>query len=265
MKTKQIVDLAIKRHDLDAAHFQNTYLKKDNAHLSTRENVFLKGRALVLDELTMLLNQLPKGSKVLDVGCGTAHLTKWIKDHVFEVYGIEPSLEMFNYAVANFPDIEIKQGISSEIPYPDQSFDLIVAFEVMRYLDKTENNNSYKEFNRVLKPNGIFFVTHVNKYSTDLYFIFHNIKAVYSKIRNLTHHFCNFTTSGEQEKVIKSYGFREVKTIGRFMGTNRIAYKLGNGFGNLYYSLMSKIFGNQRFEQSFYKNATAHLIVIATK
>ena len=112
MKTKQIVDLAIKRHDLDAAHFQNTYLKKDNAHLSTRENVFLKGRALVLDELTMLLNQLPKGSKVLDVGCGTAHLTKWIKDQGFEVYGIEPSLEMFNYAVANFPDIKIKQGIS---------------------------------------------------------------------------------------------------------------------------------------------------------
>ncbi|MBK7221752.1 MAG: class I SAM-dependent methyltransferase [Saprospiraceae bacterium] len=137
MKTKQIVDLAIKRHDLDAAHFQNTYLKKDNAKLSTRENVFLKGRALVLDELSMLLNELPKGSKVLDVGCGTAHLTKWIKDQGFEVYGIEPSLEMFNYAVANFPDIKIKQGISSEIPYPDQSFDLIVVFEVLRYLDKT--------------------------------------------------------------------------------------------------------------------------------
>jgi ubiquinone/menaquinone biosynthesis C-methylase UbiE len=265
MKTEQIVDLAIKRHDIDASHFQNTYLKKGNSNLSPKENVFLKGRKLVLDELSIVLSQLPKGSKILDVGCGTAHLTHWIQQQGFEVYGIEPSLEMFNFAVSNFPDLEIKQGISSKIPYPDQHFDLIVAFEVLRYLDKAENNKTFGEFNRVLKKDGSFFITQVNLYATDLYYFFHKVKSVYCKMRNQTHHFCNFTTAAEQEKTIQKYGFKSVRTIGRFMASTRLAFKFGNGFGNFYYSLMEKMFGSQRFENSFYKNFTAHLIVIAKK
>ena len=44
-----------------------------------------------------------------------------------------------------------------------------------------------------------------------------------------------------------------------------IGYKFGKNIGNFYNSFMKKIFGNQRFSKSFYKNFTAHLIVIAEK
>lgn len=264
MNSTKITQLAIKRHDIDASHFQETYSKPDQT-LSKRETVFLYGRKLVLDELSLILDKLPKGSKVLDVGCGTAHLTNWIKEKGFEVYGIEPSHEMYHYAKSNFPEIEIKQAISSKIPYPDNHFDLIVAFEVLRYLDKEENRKTFKEFHRILKPKGEFFITQVNLFSSDFYFVFHTLKSIFCKITKTTHHHCNFTTSSRQIKEVENTGFSHVKTIGRFIGSIRIFYKLSKKAGDIYSSLMEKIFKNQRFSKSFHKNLAGHLIVIGKK
>jgi ubiquinone/menaquinone biosynthesis C-methylase UbiE len=263
MESADITKLAIKRHDIDASHFQHAYSKSDE--LSKRETVFLYGRKLVLDELLILLDQLPKGSKILDVGCGTAHLTQWIREKGFNVYGIEPSDEMYQYAKLNFPDIEIKQAISSKIPYPDNYFDLIVAFEVLRYLDKAENRKSFHEFHRVLKSNGQFFITQVNRFSTDFYFIFHNLKSLTSKLTKQVHHHCNFTTSNEQIKEIKKAQFSEVKTVGRFFASIRISYKFGKKIGNVYAALIERFSKGQRFLKSFRKNFTGHLIIIARK
>lgn len=191
------------------------------------------------------------------MGCGTAHLTNWIKGKGFEVYGIEPSNEMYHYAKLNFPDIEIKQAISSQIPYPDNYVDLIVAFEVLRYLDKKENWKTFLEFRRVLKPKGQSFVTQVNLFSTDFYFIFHHLKALLCKLTKTTHHHCNFTTSSRQIKEVEKAEFSQVKTVGRFIGSIRIFYKFGKKTGDIYARLMEKLYKNQRFSKSFHKNLTS--------
>ena len=261
MNTQQIRDLAIERHNIDANHFQDTYKGLNN---SRKSKVFLYGRNMVLEELELLLKSIPKGSRVLDVGCGTAHLTNWIKEKGFEVYGIEPSQKMYDLAVTNFPEIEIKKGISSDIPYPDNYFDLIVCFEVMRYLDKKENIASYKEIYRVLIRNGSFFVTQVNLFSTDFYFIFHHLKRMYCKITNTIHHHCNFTTPPAQRSIVENIGFSNVRTIGRMHGSIRLFYKFGNSIGDAYKRMMSKLF-NQKFDKSFHKSLAGHLIVIGTK
>ena len=265
MNTEQITKLAIQRHDIDAKDFQKVYLTQSKDQLNKREAAFLAGRSLVIEELQLMLANIPKGSKILDVGCGTAHLTHWIKQQGYEVYGIEPSNEMYHFASTNFPDIEIKKAISSNIPYPDGFFSLVVAFEVLRYLDPKENDKTFKEFRRVLQPNGYFFITQVNLFCTDAYFIFHNIKAKLYSIKNKVHHFCNFTTPAEQEQFIKNAGFSEVNTIGRFSGFNRLLYRISSKTGDLYYNLANRIYNKQRFEQGISKYTAAHLIVIAKK
>ncbi|MEP7250745.1 MAG: class I SAM-dependent methyltransferase [Ginsengibacter sp.] len=261
MKTEQIRDLAIKRHNIDANHFQDTYRGLNN---SRKSKVFLYGRNMVLEELDALLKKIPVGSKILDIGCGTAHLTNWIKEKGFQVYGLEPSKNMYNYAIQNFPDIEIKKGISSELPYPENFFDMIVAFEVLRYLDKSENIATYKEIYRVLKPKGCFFVTQVNLFSTDFYFIFHKLKGAYCNFLNKTHHHCNFTTPSMQEKIVKKVGFSDVTTIGRMSGSIRFFYKFGNRVGDLYRKFFSKI-TKQRFTKASNKVFAGHLLVVGTK
>src|SRR5690349_3372612 len=145
MNTEQIRDLAIKRHDLDAQYFQEMY---SGAKGLPKSEVFLYGRNMIVEELEAILQSVPPGGRILDVGCGTGHLTDWIKNKGYDVYGIEPSEEMYQYAVNNFPFIDFKKGISSCLPYENEYFDLVLAIEVLRYLNDEENNATYNEFYR---------------------------------------------------------------------------------------------------------------------
>lgn len=260
MNTQQIRDLAIKRHNIDANHFQDTYSGLDN---SLRSKVFLYGRNMVLEELEALLKTYPAGSKILDIGCGTAHLTNWIREKGYNVYGLEPSQQMYAHAKSNFPDIDISQGISSDLPYEDNFFDLIVSFEVMRYLDRKENEETYKEMFRVLKNGGSFFLTQVNLFSSDGYFFFHKLKSIYSKITGKTHHHCNFTTPARQEAVAAAAGFSNIKTVGRMSGSVRLFYKFGNVVGDAYKKFISR-FGKQRLTTAR-KAFAGHLVVTGIK
>lgn len=260
MNTEEIRNIAIKRHDIDADDFQAAY-SSDTAAFKNL-NVFRYGRDMIIEELELILSTLPKGSKVLDVGCGTAHLTKWIQDKGFEVYGIEPSEKMLALAKKNFPGMELKQAISSDIPYTANYFDLVIAIEVLRYLDEKENISTLKEFNRVLKNGGSFFVTQVNLFSTDFYFVFHHLKGFFRK-KDQYHPHCNFTTFFRQQKIARLAGFTDIKTVGRMAGSLRVFYKFDNAVGNLCKNVAEKL-GRQR-RTSFFKLFAGHLIVMGKK
>jgi ubiquinone/menaquinone biosynthesis C-methylase UbiE len=257
------VNLAIKRHDIDAPHFQAVYSKQEK-DLNKQEKAFLTGRQLVLKELEEMLRGVPAGAKVLDIGCGTAHLSNWIREKGYEVYGLEPSDEMYNYAQMNFPDINIEKGISSQLPYKDCFFDFVVAFEVLRYLDAAENKKTYSEIYRVLKKDGTFFLTQVNRYSTDLYFFYYHIKDFYSNLLHKVHHYCNFTSSAREIQLAGDAGFSTVHITGVLNGSIRLAYKLNKRLGDFWLNLSEKNF-SQRTENTRLANFKAHLLVTGKK
>lgn len=261
MNTEEVRSLAIKRHDLDADYFQSVY---SGSLKSSQSEVFLYGRNMIMEELEIVLQSIPKGSKILDVGCGTGHLTNWLKEKGYDVFGLEPSEEMYKYAVKNFPGIDFKKGISSSLPYDDNFFDIVIAIEVLRYLSPEDNEFSYKEFKRVLKKDGVCFVTQVNLFSTDGYYFFYKLKGIKERIRNKAYQYCNFTTPTQQEQILKSLGFTEVRTIGRMVGFVRIFYKLGIVMGRKL-GKMVKALSEQYYEQTFTKAIAGHLIVIAKK
>ena len=255
------VNSAIKRHDLDASGFDSLYKGLDN---SSKARVFMLGRNLIIEELDTFLKTLPQGAKILDVGCGTGHLTNKIKQKGYDVYGIEPSSEMLKIAKKNFPSIPLRSDISSKISFDNDYFDAIIALEVLRYLDEEENHNSLKEFHRCLKERGSFFVTQVNAFSTDFYYFFYHLKSLYSYIFKKVNHHCYFTTPRAQEILGRKCGFKSIKTIGLFFGSSRIAFKFGKKFGNSYYRFLRKI-SQQRITKYFYKAFCGHLVVIGKK
>lgn len=261
MKNNKVIDLAIKRHDLDAHWFQNEYDPSNR----NGNRVFTYGRKLVLDELEQILKHLPKGSRILDVGSGTGHLTQWLKEKDYEVKGLEPSEEMLSYANKNFPDIQFTKGLSSLLPYNENEFDLIVSFEVLRYLNKEVNEQTYKEFYRVLKPSGQFFVTHVNRYSSDFYFFYYYLKGLICRIRKITYHYCYFTSPKKEENIIKAIGFKSATSIGRMDGRLRIADKLGKFSFHICKVVSEFVYGKQRFFKNPFKSLAGHLIIIGKK
>jgi ubiquinone/menaquinone biosynthesis C-methylase UbiE len=102
-----------------------------------------------------------KGKKILDAGCGSGIYTKILAEKGAKVQGLEISGEMLRLARKHCEGLGItfKQGSIDNLPYPNNSFDVVVASLVIHYLKNPEK--AFREFNRVLKKNGtLIFSTH---------------------------------------------------------------------------------------------------------
>jgi ubiquinone/menaquinone biosynthesis C-methylase UbiE len=73
-----------------------------------------------------IVEKLTSGS-VLDVACGTGTLLEMAKKKGLECYGIDLSEGMLAQAIGKVPDVEVSQASYYEIPYPEESFDYVVA------------------------------------------------------------------------------------------------------------------------------------------
>ena len=88
------------------------------------------------------------GSKVLDVGCAKGYLVEALWDLGMNVYGLDVS----RYAVKNCPmDMvgRIHRGDILDIHFPDDSFDLVLAINVVHNIDEKHLYLAFKELQRV--------------------------------------------------------------------------------------------------------------------
>ncbi|MFZ1687409.1 MAG: class I SAM-dependent methyltransferase [Flavobacteriales bacterium] len=104
--------------------------------------------------------------KVLELACGTGRLTRHLAERLQPVSSItasdvNPAMLQFAQRVINSARIEWNVVDAVDLPYPDASFDLVVAqFGVMFYSDRVK---AYREALRVLKPGGRLLFTCWNK------------------------------------------------------------------------------------------------------
>ncbi len=256
-KTIQDRQMAERRHDIDSGIFQGRYV---NFKLGRLTDEFIYGRYQIFEEVKKDLKNLNPNSKILDLGCGTGHLSKFISELGFEVVGIDPSKKMLDLAKGNFPDISFVDAISVKLPFEDNSFDYVVSIEVLRYLHKQDVMNTYKEIFRVLKPTGFFNLTHVNKWATDFYYCYYYLIKLLQTIRGFKYHNCYFTSPYKEISNVKKIGFQNAIASGRMFASIRIAYKFGYKFGRIYTRFLELLNKNQAFV-GFYKNFAGHLIL----
>jgi len=104
-----------------------------------------------------------KNMVVLDIGCG-ARCGPWILSGVVsKVVGIDVSGEAISYCLKNWSkdNISYLMADAVDLPFPDQSFDAVVSFEVIEHLDDCQQYLA--EVSRVLKPAGVFILSTPNR------------------------------------------------------------------------------------------------------
>ena len=98
---------------------------------------------------------------ILDLGCGNGKNSHYISEQGLnnKITGIEISETALKYArelapVGNF----IKQSIGTPLNFPDASFDIILDVTSSNSLNGSERAIYLKEIQRLLKPDGYFFL-----------------------------------------------------------------------------------------------------------
>jgi ubiquinone/menaquinone biosynthesis C-methylase UbiE len=128
-----------------------------------------RGREKAFRRFVTDLVGLQPGEALLDVGCGTGTQALLAKEYVGEagsVSGIEPSLEMVNYArrkaVRSGRSVDIQPGVIEKLDYPDQSLDVIFCVIVLHHMPDETKIRGIKEMARVLKHGGRLLVVDSN-------------------------------------------------------------------------------------------------------
>jgi SAM-dependent methyltransferase len=94
----------------------------------------------------------PAGTRLLDVGCGSA----WLGDHFEHYTGIDVSTEAVDAARARGRDV-ILADVEQPLPFLDTSFDGVVLKDVLEHVaDPVE---VVREVHRVLRPGGRAFAS----------------------------------------------------------------------------------------------------------
>jgi ubiquinone/menaquinone biosynthesis C-methylase UbiE len=104
------------------------------------------------------------GRRVLDVGCGTGTLALSLKVRApgAEVIGLDADPEILERARAKAQeaglDVRFDRALATELPYEDESFDLVVSTLFFHHLTGADKRRTAKEITRVLKPGGELLV-----------------------------------------------------------------------------------------------------------
>ena len=100
------------------------------------------------------LTYLPKGGKVLDIGCGPGTFTQHFVKYGFVVEGIDLSTMMIEIAKKKLPQIKFQLMDMRQLSFPENSFDGIFVAYSLIHIPSAEISATLKGFKRVLKADG---------------------------------------------------------------------------------------------------------------
>lgn len=131
------------------------HLYRELYDLENKHWWFVSKRKIVL---SLLEKYLPAGAnhQILDVGCGSGLM---LNDLIRfgTVYGVDYSEEALRFSAMNFDGVLRHGFLPGGIPFPDDSFDVIVALDILEHIE--EDTASLEDIKRHLKDGGICLVT----------------------------------------------------------------------------------------------------------
>src|SRR5262245_113728 len=218
--------VAVEHHHAEAKRFVDWYEEMAKSRFA---NAFAYGRHKVDVLLDETLKELPPGAHILDVGCGTGEYVRRANELGFTASGLEPADAMRAAAISKNPGATIVSGVATELPFVDESFDLVICIEVLRYLDRSDIRQALRQTHRVLRPGGTMFLTMVNRYALDGFFIHYSVQRMF-KPRGVERPHCEFVIPAELDLEIRAAGFSAVAHRGVLFGPMRALYKLSTRF-----------------------------------
>lgn len=105
-----------------------------------------------------LVELLGPAARVLDAGCGTGRMSRYLADRGAVVEGVDLSPRMLEQARAAHPDLRFETGSLVDLGRDDGRYDGVLAWYSLIHLDDAEAARAVREMARVVRPGGLVLV-----------------------------------------------------------------------------------------------------------
>lgn len=182
-------------------------------------NITKKRKKLFMD----FLSKLPKGKRVLDIGCYVGDVVNEINQLGFKGHGVDIFVGNIVKAKKKYPGsvFKVVDLNIDKLPFPENYFDVIWAGDIIEHVYNTIN--MFSEFNRVLKKGGYLVC------STPYH---GKLKMIAITLVDLRRHFhpehphVRFYTDRSLRQTLQKYGF----AVKREMYLGRVPWLFNNMF-----------------------------------
>ncbi|UYN85596.1 MAG: class I SAM-dependent methyltransferase [Cyclobacteriaceae bacterium] len=158
----------------------------------------------------------------MDLGSSSGEFMELAADSGWRVIGVEPSIEGVKAAKAK--GLHVVQSPAEQLPFPDQSFDLVHSNHVFEHL--ADPMAAAKEAYRVLKPGGVVFIEVPNQFDNIQFFRYRLMGSVPVRERNIRsiHHLVFFSRKSLRELLHRA-GFENIVIKNKYgEGRRGLAY-----------------------------------------
>lgn len=108
-------------------------------------------------EFDFVLSRVQPGQAVLDLGCGTGRFSIPLA-RTARVTGLDLTEEMLDAARSKAKNeglsVAFEQGDMAELPFADESFDVVVSMLALMHVPEAQRGQVFAEISRVLRPGG---------------------------------------------------------------------------------------------------------------
>ncbi|MBI2638439.1 methyltransferase domain-containing protein [Candidatus Peregrinibacteria bacterium] len=155
--------------------------------------------------------------RLLDVGCGNGRLSHFLKKNPIEYTGVDNNRTMLRIAKKKNPHAVFRFAEITKLPFPARSFGAAWCIAVLHHLPtKKLRLQALKEIKRILKPNGLLFITVWNlwqpKYRKYIDQKTQNAEIPWGTEKKILRYYYAFKQN-ELRDLLKSAGFKKIKKI----------------------------------------------------
>lgn len=107
-----------------------------------------------------LIELLPKGASILDLGCGPGiPFDKYLVENGYEVTGIDISQKHINFAKTQVPGATFIRADMSSVDFDEESYDAVISLYAIFHIPREEHRDLILSIHRMLKENGLTLLT----------------------------------------------------------------------------------------------------------
>ncbi len=179
----------LKEFDLESEEVDTSYNEVADLYAKTFSDIKVRR-----DEFSWLMKHFPKrdGIKMLDIGCGNGALLRALHTEIAHGVGVDVSERLLDHAQkasVNFQNLEFEQINGPQLPFEEDSFDVVVSLLSFRYLDW---DPVMTEIERVLKREGKLIIIDMVTAPVSFYeiplFIKSKVKNYIDRLKNPEFH-----------------------------------------------------------------------------